>query len=207
MGLKLVKGLVWPAEDERCCAVAFDEVFKLDMVYPYVTDWSAAVQAGGNCGLWPMALATKFTNVYTFEPDSENFTCLAHNVHEHANVYRFQCALGDHKQTPIELKRIANNCGAHQVDGNGAIPVLALDAFNLPSCGLLYLDIEGFENKALKGAVDTILRCRPVIGLEMKNIGNLYGMPDDELEVWLTVGLRYRLALHLGKDRLYVPLP
>ena len=204
--LKLVRGMVWPADDEACMSVVFDEVHKLEVVYPHVTDWSACVQAGGNCGVWALALAKKFGSVYTFEPDPANFTCLAHNVNEYPNVYRLQAALGAPESAPIELERFMANCGAHQVNGPGAIPVLTVDALNLHSCGLLYLDIEGFEHQALKGAVHTLIHCRPVVVLEMKGIGNRYGMPDEELDAWICAGFKYRLAERIGKDRLYVPL-
>jgi FkbM family methyltransferase len=197
--------MVWPAEDEACCGVIFDEVLKLEVVYPHITNWTACVQAGGNCGVFAMALSKKFTSVYTFEPDPTNFTCLAHNTNECENVYRLQAAVGSPNQTPIDLKRFDANCGAHQVEGNGQIPVLTIDNLNLPSCGLIYLDVEGFEYNALRGAIETIQRCRPVIVLEQKGIGNRYGMPDSELTVWLTSGFGYKLGEQIGKDKLYVP--
>jgi hypothetical protein len=74
------------------------------------------------------------------------------------------------------------------------------------SCGALLLDIEGYEYHALRGAVETIRRCRPVIQLELKGIGDQYGMPESETDVWLCSGLGYRREAKLANDRLYVPV-
>lgn len=204
--LKLINGLVWPNHDEACLRVVWEEAKLLELIYPYVTDWSAVVQAGGNCGVFAMALAKKFATVYTFEPDAENFTCLAHNVNDYENVIRLQAALGSPGEPPVQLARQTGNCGAHQVRPGGAIPVLTIDSLNLPTCGAILLDIEGYEYAALKGAVETIRRCRPIINLEMKGIGVQYGMPDKELDTWLCSGLGYRREAMLANDRLFVPV-
>ena len=204
--LQIINGLVWPAHDTMCAEAVFDEVKVLEEVYPHVTNWDACVQAGGNCGVFAMQLAAKFQTVYTFEPDPTNFTCLAHNTSDYENVVRIQAALGAGTEPPIQLARIAGNCGAHQVRPGGNIPVLTIDSLKLPSCGALLLDVEGYEFHALKGAVETIRRCRPVIQLELKGIGNQYGMPESETDVWLCSGLGYKREAKLANDRFYVPL-
>jgi len=204
--LKIIKGLVWPAADEMCCEVVFEEAKLLELIYPYITDWSTVVQAGGNCGVFAMSLARKFQTVYTFEPDPTNFTCLAHNTSDFENVVRLQAALGAGTEPPIQLARQTGNCGAHQVRPGGNIPVLTIDSLKLPSCGALLLDVEGYEYHALKGAVETIRRCRPVIQLELKGIGDQYGMPERETDVWLCSGLGYKREAKLANDRFYVPL-
>ena len=202
---KLVRGLVWPVEDEQSCAVAFEELDTLKAIYPHVTNFDSVVQAGGNCGLWPMALSYKFKSVYTFEPDHANFAALAHNCSNHDNVVCIQAALGNGTEAPIHLEGPRTNCGAYQVAPGGHIPVLTIDSLRLPSCGLLCLDIEGYEAKALQGAQALLRRCRPVILLEMKGIGNKYGWSDEETEFWLTSGFGYRRVASLLRDRLYVP--
>jgi len=203
--LQLINGLVWPAHDTQCAKVIFDEVAALEHVYPYVTNWDAVVQAGGNCGVFAMALAKKFGTVYSFEPDHDNFVCLAHNCSHDANVICLQAALGKGSEPPISMDTQPGNCGAHMVGKAGHIPVLSIDSLNLPSCGLMTLDVEGYEVFALQGAQKTLARCRPVLLLEMKGIGAKYGWPDEELHFWLTEGFQYRLETKLLRDRLYVP--
>ena len=204
--LQIVQGLVWPAHDTQCQAVVFEETATIARLLLHVTNFDACVQAGGNCGVWPSKLAVRFGTVYTFEPDHDNFVCLAHNCSHDANVIALQAALGSGGELPVTLEGDRTNCGAYQVAPGGAIPVLTIDSLNLPSCGMISLDIEGYEAKALQGAQATLKRCRPVILLEMKGIGAKYGWPDEELHFWLTEGFGYRQAETLLRDRIYVPV-
>jgi hypothetical protein len=43
-----------------------------------------------------------------------------------------------------------------------------IDDLGLDDCGLIYLDVEGYESKVIRGAVETIERCKPAIGVEVK---------------------------------------
>jgi len=43
---------------------------------------------------------------------------------------------------------------------------LKIDDLNLSICDLIHLDIEGFEKFAILGAIDTIVKCKPVIVIE-----------------------------------------
>lgn len=123
------------------------------------------VQAGGCAGLWPMALADVFETVYTFEPDALNFGALVHNCGDRPQVYPIRGALGA-IAGQMGLSRPKAGAGLWRLDGAGAVPVLPLDAFQLPALDALVLDVEGSELDALIGAARTIHRCRPVIWLE-----------------------------------------
>ena len=203
-GFTEVNGYLWPIEDRDCRAVTFDSVKDLERVYPYVTDWSCCIQAGGNCGVWPNALAKKFDTVYTFEPDPDNFRCLVHNVRG-KNVIKLQAGLGMGDESPTDMFREKDNCGAYQLNGApGAIPVISIDSLNLPKCGLIYLDIEGYEPFALQGAKKTIARCRPVIALESKGLETCYGINRTFTDQWLTQG-GYKLKAAFARDVVYVP--
>lgn len=135
-----------------------------------VTDWSVCVQAGGNQGMYPRLLSDMFTHVYTFEPDPLNFHCLVGNCQKDT-IYKMQAALG----SEVGLARVnrsgMNNTGCHTVstDGECFVPMLTIDSLNLKSCGLFQLDLERYEIHALKGAVETIKRCKPVIQCECGN--------------------------------------
>jgi FkbM family methyltransferase len=105
--------------------------------------------------------------VYTFEPNPLNFYCLVQNC-QADNVVKIQAALGAYCGT---VRNIPNdrNTGMNMIDEydeTGHVPMLTLDSFSLKFLDLLYLDLEGHETKALKGAVSTILKHRPVVVLE-----------------------------------------
>lgn len=181
----------------------------VDQVLTFVPGRTACVQAGGNLGVFAKYLAGFFGVVYTFEPAPNLFKKLNANVPE-PNVIRLQAALGD---TPglvgVECSRRGRKPGpVHEglthISGVGVIPTLRLDALALPVVDLLYLDVEGFELYALRGAVETIARCRPIIAVEVnRNIG-FYGLDAEDVRTFLS-GCGYRHVLSVLSDEVYVP--
>ena len=204
MGFIQVNGFLWPEKDVYCRDAVFAEgQISLERVYERVTNWGSCVQAGGNCGVWPWLMASKFRAVYTFEPDRDNFTCLARNACQ-PNVFPFRAALGAGNEAPTGLFGRPENCGAYQIVGSGDIPVITVDSLRLPDVGLIYLDVEGFEGPALIGAEATIARCKPIIAVESKGLEERYGwsvtlVPD----VMRLFG--YAEVDRFGRDVVYAP--
>lgn len=195
---KIVNGLMWPRDDFECAAAVFDTA-ALEAVYPHCDDFGVCIQAGGNCGVWPRALAEKFKTVYTFEPDPLNFQCLSHNA-PGGNIIKFNAALGnDHELIDLDRSH-RNNCGAFQIVKGGDIPTHRIDDLGLKECGLIYLDIEGFEFEAIKGGIETVRKFHPVIAFEDKGLSERYGTSQGHLEKWLSENLEYRVAERVGRD-------
>lgn len=161
------------------------------------------VQAGGNCGVWPWHLATKFEFVYTFEPDHCNFVALAFNLRGRLNVVKMQAALGDIAGVMVNTMLPAHeqdNCGATCVEHGGIVPVIRIDDLKLPALDLLYLDIEGFELPALKGAMQTITKFRPVIAIEDKGLSERYGVKQGEAVEWICGTFEYKVLKRVKRD-------
>lgn len=196
-----VNGFLWPRRDRECRKVVFDWATDLNVVFQYIRSWDVCIQAGGNCGVWPKALSKRFGAVYTFEPDAENFWCLAQNCPE-SNIIKFQAALGE-RERPISLAGDRANCGALYVDSDGIIPVLSIDSLGLQKCGLIYLDIEGFEPYALRGARETIEAFRPVIAIENKGHSQRYGLTKEQVESFVE-SLGYRAVERPHRDVIFV---
>lgn len=180
----LDNGMIWPADDVHCKRVVFKMANDLKLALQHTPQKRVVVQAGGNCGAWPVELAKHFTTVYTFEPHPVNFAALAINTASLPNVVKMQAALGYepglvHMELPDHE---ANNAGAYRVAKGGMVPVLALDALHLPVVDLLYLDIEGFEWQAIRGALKTIDRCKPTVAVEDKGLSEQYGTPMGYIE-------------------------
>lgn len=132
----------------------------------YVTDFSCAVDVGAHVGLWSMHLAKYFDSLYAFEPDFENLECLIKNVFDTTKVHH--CALGNGYGTSFLAKDFINTGKNHIVDfGEGKqIIIKSLDSFNLqPS--YIKIDVEGYELFVLKGAEQTLKKCKPVIVMEV----------------------------------------
>lgn len=192
-------GLKWNRRDMR----------SVEAVLELVPDRRVAVQAGGNLGLFPKALASVFDTVYTFEPAPELFAMLVANAPEH-NIIKFQAALGD---TPklVGLSRQRrdgkpdNHEGITHVAGAGVFPTLPLDALRLPVCNLLYLDVEGYELFALWGAQATIRRCRPVIAVEINRGIEFVGHSRDDVRTCIR-NFGYEPRGGAKSDEFFVPV-
>ena len=135
-------------------------------------------------------------NVYAFEPALENFVmakmCVEANNLQ--NVLLQNAALGDTvgncKVQVIEAKNIHAG-GSSKVAEEGTLaPILKIDAID-DTIVLIQLDVEGYELHALKGAEETICRCRPVIAIEdNENICNLFLEQHDYEQAGTLPGLK-----------------
>lgn len=201
-GLIQIDGDWWPKDDKECRPAVMRTYKDADHALALCNKFDVAVQAGGNCGIWPRYLAKKFSTVYTFEPELMNFLALNLNVPDQ-NVIRIQAALGD-KARGISMIDAGKNIGAHRVGSKGMIPVMRIDDMRLTACDLLQLDIEGYEVHALRGAVHTIDNCKPVIMLEDKGHHLKYGLGRNALNELLET-LGYVIHGKINRDVIWVP--
>lgn len=195
-----IDGLYWPKDDSECRRAVLPESSNIELVLPLVEDFSVCVQAGGNVGVYPIRLAERFGAVYTFEPDPLNFLCLSRNALSD-NIVKFQAALGDERGL-VDLAREPHNCGAHYVANEGIVPTLRIDDLGLKSCGLIWLDIEGYELFALRGGERTISDYRPVIAVEDKGLSEKYGVAAGACGEYLSE-FGYSRMFGLGRDVVY----
>lgn len=198
-GYRQERGLLWPADDRDCAAVVFDTVPDMDHALKHCRKFDLAVQAGGNMGVWALSLAQDFKRVVTFEPDPVNFRALVHNTSTAKNILSLPCALGNKGGTWCDLEREAGNAGAHQVKLGDVAPVVTIDDLNLPALDLLYLDIEGFEMMAIMGALNTIVRFKPVIAIEDKGLSERYSYKQGHAEKFLA-GHGYEVVARPHRD-------
>ena len=198
MMVKRVNGFVWPMADTECARAVFKTLPDLDQAMAFCDQRRLAVQAGGNCGVWPAHLAKTFDRVVTFEPDAENFACLRLNVP--ANVTPIRAALGD-RATQVGLRRVKGNCGAHYVTERGdEAAMVRLDDQGLEGVDLIVLDVEGYECMALSGADAILRRDHPVIMIEDKGLSEKYGVMRGAAERWLGEEYGYAVAGRINRD-------
>lgn len=202
IGTKSVNGYTWPATDIDCASVIFERVNDLIPALAYVKQRKLAIQAGGNTGVWPKFLAREFEQVYTFEPEPNNYHCLAVNCVE-PNITIFAAALGAHWRTTVHMEypEGPRNMGACRVAAHGNIPIVTIDSLRLDYCDFIQLDIEGYEPHAIEGAADTIRKYRPVLMLEDKGLSENYGFPQD----WTRTIEDYKIVYKIERDVILVP--
>ena len=162
----------------------------MPVVLPMVKDKRVCVQAGGNVGVYPLALAKVFERVITFEPDGDNLNCLIENANL-SNIMILWVALGAEEGTCGILRIDTDNCGSHKTLPGDAIPVRTIDSLDLDQCDLIWLDIEGAEADAIKGALATIEKFSPIIVLEEKGLGPKADLPG------------YCRVMRIGNDTVY----
>lgn len=129
------------------------------------------LDVGANIGFMTMALASK-CNVIAFEPQLELFRLLEENV-TGKPVECHNIALGSTIGTahiPIIRYGDRGNYGGVGIVpasfGTRPVPIRTLDSFTFENVGLIKIDVEGYELEVLKGAVETIKKCKPVLYVE-----------------------------------------
>ena len=139
-----------------------------DVAYKHVKDFHIAVDIGANVGLWAKPLTKRFNHVIAFEPLEQVYSCLERNV-QGLNIEIHKHALGS-VNDKVDMVFDAENTGGSYVSevGQGSIDIKRLDDLNLPKFGLLKIDCERHELEVLKGAMDTILKYKPIIVCEQQ---------------------------------------
>jgi len=139
-----------------------------DKALEYVKTFNRAIDVGANVGLWSRPLSEKFQVVESFEPMDVFTECLKINAPK-AIIHKV--ALGE-SETTVDLILTEENTGNTHVDSNtigkGSLPMKTLDSFKFEEVNFIKLDCEGFEVAVIKGAVETLLRCKPIIVVEQK---------------------------------------
>lgn len=196
----------WPDDDTDAHGVILADVeTSIPRLLEHVKGRHQIIQAGGNVGVYPAALLKHFLTVLTVEPDAANLECLRRNMettHRGTWLHTHHAAFGEDEGNCRVVEVHKGNCGAHRVEARGDVAMITIDSLEMePDC--IWLDIEGFELFALKGAEQTIRQFRPVICTEEKGLGTAYGVRPEAIQDWLG-GLGYRRVDRIGRDTVYV---
>jgi FkbM family methyltransferase len=162
--ITLIEDYYWPTRSLSTFEGTKETLNMINGLNPFIKNKNVMVQAGGNCGMTLRPFISIFNTIYTFEPDPINFKCLCLNIPED-NVIKIQSCVGkDHELVKMDF--VGNDQGSGHIIGSGNIPTFKIDDLNLFECDLIMLDIEGFELNALKGAIKTIEKYKPVLCIE-----------------------------------------
>ena len=130
------------------------------------------IDVGAKEGLWTLKLARRCREVHAFEPNPATFLLLKRNTRKHKNLHLHQCALGAKKvfgNLLIHERSGFNSLVLKRPDHTGTIqvPIRTLDSFNFECVNLVKIDTEGYEIPVLRGAEETIERCKPQLYIEV----------------------------------------
>ena len=94
----------------------------------------------------------------------EHRECFRKNVE---GVELYECALGETDKS-VSMKTTYGNSGDTYVNRDGNIPMKRLDDFKFNDIDAIKMDCQGYESHIIDGAIETILRNRPVLVVEEK---------------------------------------
>ena len=201
---------LWPRWDKEC----FDHIANdfndfMPRVLDRVNRKGICVQAGGNAGMYPIALADFFQEVHTFEANRVLLELLVENKERLSadNVYVHKGVLWNRDGAEIALySDRPQNTGMYLTREPTEImksfeldrlTTSTIDSLGLKGCDFIQLDIEGAEYEAMVGAKETVMNYRPVVLLEQSwKIKELEALMD---------GYGYDQVEGHKADRLYIP--
>lgn len=148
---------------------------------------TAAFTAGAYWGDTPIALYEyyNFNQIFAFEPLINNFQIMEDLVNKNnlqKTIIPMQQGLGDKEETlPFQhdpKRNIANvnYCGAfsnkilaHTKTEQLQIATIdkIVEKYNIAKVGFIHLDVEGFEQLAIRGAFKTIKKDKPVLSISL----------------------------------------
>lgn len=136
-----------------------------------------ALDVGANMGAHTVLFAQKVGpqgRVIAYEPQRVIHQLLCANVmmNGHMNVEARLAAAGSGKgelKVPPVNYGTAGNYGSLALGGyqqGEAVPIETIDSLKLPHCHFIKADVEGMESEVVKGARETLKRCRPLLYVE-----------------------------------------
>ena len=165
-----------------------------------------AIDVGAHYGTSSYHFSNNFKNVEAFEIDPQIRECLQMNVNnfsrKNVTVYPYGCGREakhinlsrnvDSHFTKINLK--SNNLSEENSDSK----IIPLDNYDWQDVDFIKIDVEGYENEVILGALKLIERCKPIILFE-KNRVNENPNPQTILN-----NMGYRYAIRFDKDDIII---
>lgn len=144
---------------------------KREAALRYVKQRRIAVDVGAHVGLFSYPLSHEFAQVIAFEPMPEHRDCFLRNMEGRDNWTLHPVALGPEAGEAAVRTRTEGSSGDTGVEPSGdghRVEMRTLDSYGLIDVDFVKIDCEGYELLVLRGAVETLQRCRPVVLVEQK---------------------------------------
>jgi FkbM family methyltransferase len=143
----------------------------LEEALGYCQRWTVALDGGANVGAYARVLMERFQKVHCFEPAPDTFACLERNLeawNAGERVRARQNALSDRAEKVGLVPKPSGRSPSRRVVPGGEIESVRIDDLGLDDLAFLKLDVEGYEERALRGGERTLLEFRPLVMFEDK---------------------------------------
>ena len=142
-----------------------------EFIVSLATPGKLCLDIGANFGVMGQALEHAGHEVISFEPQPELFKLV---LSKNVQGIKYNVALGEApgvgKMPKLRYDERNNfggmGVGFRSVLGTIDVEIRTLDSFGFDNVGLMKIDVEGFEEKVLRGGVETILRNKPIMYIE-----------------------------------------
>ena len=108
-------------------------------------------------------IKNRYEHIYAIEPDRENFLICKSKFDSIKNITMMENALGD-RNGEANFYQGFNLASRLGVEGKNIVKIITLDELDIPAT-FIKIHLEGGELNALKGAVNTIQKYRPIIAV------------------------------------------
>lgn len=186
------------------------ESFMIEYFKRYIKENSNIIDIGANIGTHSIILSKLFPNckVIAFEPIIWQYNILNKNIkiNNITNCIAYNNGLGSknfkmyanpevmeieqhHNFGAYPLKEKKENDICHEVD------IIPLDSYNFKNISFMKIDVETHEIEVLKGSLETIKLCKPIIIIEVDP--NLVQLFIDFVNIYiLPLGYTYKKISH-----------
>lgn len=136
-----------------------------------------AIDVGANKGVYTWLLADLASQVHAFEPNPKAYQWLDRSLPKNVSTYPLALSDTEGQSTlflPQRGRGYSNQMGSlNSIKAefpHAAVPVeiRTLDSFAFENVGFIKIDVEGFEAEVLKGAEETLKRCKPALLVELE---------------------------------------
>jgi FkbM family methyltransferase len=151
---------------------------EVDLFKQVIKPTDHVVEVGSNIGALTVPLLLLAAKVYAFEPQGAIFpmlvaNCLLTNKPAYIAQHAVSDFVGELDIPIIDYDgQIVNGGGLEITSDYGPdarkehVRVITIDSLNLEQCNFIKADVEGMEEKVLRGAEQTIGRLRPILYVE-----------------------------------------
>jgi FkbM family methyltransferase len=178
--MKKFKGWFLPDEDQVITKHTTKQGYQANarkLSLSFVKEFNLAIDVGACIGMWTKDLCSKFNRVIAFEPSKSNVEYLKINTKKFNNLEIHPVALGEKSSFLYLVNGNPQNPTNFEVfdyaPQGEQIEIMRLDDFNFKEkINYIKIDVEGYEIFVLKGGKETILRDKPIITIEQKEVKN-----------------------------------
>jgi len=133
-------------------------------------------EIGVHVGYYTVRMAKLYKQVYSFEPNPQSVEQLKKNIalNNINNVKIFQVACGEtNTRMLLHLREGSSTLLNIQTGSQVEVEVRRLDDM-IDWTDVIKIDVEGFEESVLKGAINILNKCKPEMVIEHHDLGGYY---------------------------------